>query len=161
MSKLYTKNFASAFVRFDGDDVFEIHPSKLKMVKDETEEERILRLQKEAEWKEKYGAEKEKRKAERSEKRAEWKEEILKRRYKDDYVSKEERLRQAQSDVRQAQSDVRQAQSDGRLTIDDEQLTINEEMEIVLDSNAVDEISTEEIPEKIIAENSAEDINLT
>lgn len=73
------------------DDTFEIHPSKLKIVKDETEEERAVRLQKEAAWKAKYEAEREKRKAERKEKRDEWKEDILKRRYKDKYIPKEQR----------------------------------------------------------------------
>ena len=74
------------------DDVFEIHPSKLKIVKDETEEERTIRLQKEAAWKAKYELEKKKRKIERAEKRAEWKEDILKRRYKENYIPKEQRL---------------------------------------------------------------------
>lgn len=147
------------------DDVFEIHPSKLKIVKDETEEERTIRLQKEAAWKEKYEAEKEKRKAERTERRAEWKEDILKRRYKENYISKEERLRQAQSNLRQAQSGVQQIQSDNLQTqSDDIELIITNEqnipanMEIVLDSN-INEISKEEILENKAEENLIENKN--
>jgi hypothetical protein len=74
------------------DDIFEIHPSKLKVLKEETEEEKTIRLQKEAAWKEKYNAEKEKRKIEREVKRSEWKEELLKRKYKENYIPKEQRM---------------------------------------------------------------------
>jgi hypothetical protein len=74
-------------------DSFEIHPSKLKIGKEETEEELELRKQKEAAWKAEYDLAKEKRK----QAKAAMKEEVLKRRYKGDYVPKEERekLKQA------------------------------------------------------------------
>lgn len=72
-------------------DFFEIHPSKLKITKPETEEERLVRLQKEAAWKQKYEAEKAQRKTARKEKEAAWKEELLKRRYKENYIPKEQR----------------------------------------------------------------------
>jgi hypothetical protein len=46
-------------------DHFEIHPNKLKIIKEETEEEKILRKKKEGEWKEKRQHLKEKREANR------------------------------------------------------------------------------------------------
>ncbi len=132
------------------DDVFEIHPSKLKLVKDETEEERTIRLQREAEWTAKYEVEKEKRKAVRSEKRSEWKEDILKRRYKENYIPKD--IRQAQSDVQQAQSDVRQTQStstslpdDVPLIITNEEQEISEDLKIELESDAIIKIETDAV----------------
>lgn len=73
-------------------DDFEIHPSKLKITQAETEEEREQRLKKESARKERYALESERRKAEREQKRAEWKEDILKKRYKDKYIPKEQRL---------------------------------------------------------------------
>lgn len=73
------------------DDVFEIQPSKLKITKEETEEEKAARLEKEAVWKAKYETEKEQRKRESIEKREAWKEEILKKRYKENYIPKDQR----------------------------------------------------------------------
>lgn len=73
------------------DDYFEIHPSKLKIVKPETEEERLLRLEKEAAWKIKNKALQEKRAIEKNEKHAIRKEEILKRRHKENYIPKDKR----------------------------------------------------------------------
>ncbi|MDB5226146.1 MAG: hypothetical protein JWN78_339 [Bacteroidota bacterium] len=68
-------------------DLFEIHPSKLKIIKDETEEEKLLRKQRKEEWKEK----KKEFVENRRENRKEFKEEILKEKYGEDYISKEER----------------------------------------------------------------------
>jgi hypothetical protein len=68
-------------------DSFEIHPEKLKILREETEEEKAARKQREAEWKEKYREMKETV----SERSAERKERLLKRRYGADYIPKEER----------------------------------------------------------------------
>ncbi len=68
-------------------DLFEIHPSKLKIVKDETEEEKLLRRLRKEEWKVKKKEFVEKRK----ENRRELKEEILREKYGDNYIPKEER----------------------------------------------------------------------
>lgn len=73
------------------DDFFEIHPSKLRIKQPETEEERQLRLEREAEKKVQYEAEREAREARRKARRAEVKEDILKRRYKDKYIPKDAR----------------------------------------------------------------------
>lgn len=70
-------------------DAFEIHPSKLKIIKEETPEERALRLENE----EKRKAERElksvERKENRIERRAENKEKWLKRKHKENYIPKE------------------------------------------------------------------------
>ncbi len=130
------------------DDVFEIHPSKLKIVKDETEEERTIRLQKEAEWKIKYEAEKEQRKAIREGKRAEWKEEVLKKKYKENYISKEQRIAD-------------------KLTVDNEQLTMNDAqstsmdektLTIELNETAINTDFSEPVTTNIITENHSEEI---
>ncbi len=68
-------------------DSFEIHPEKLKILREETEEEKAVRKKREAKWKEKYQEMKETV----SERSAERKERILKRRYGADYIPKEER----------------------------------------------------------------------
>lgn len=130
------------------DDIFEIHPSKLKILKEETEEEKLIRLQKEAVWKAKYGAEKEKRKSERQEKRSEWKEELLKRRYKENYISKEERGKK---------QDKRQETDDIELIITNNTQDIPGNIEIVLDATALKE---EETLEKPVVEDSAENNNI-
>lgn len=109
-------------------DTFEIHPSKLKIVKDETDEERTIRLQKEAIRKEKYEAEKVQRDIERMEKRAVRKEDILKRRYKDNYIPKEERKTPSDNVPLVITNDEGENQSD---------------LEIVLDANTINEISDE------------------
>ncbi|MFN8239086.1 MAG: hypothetical protein U0T77_13030 [Chitinophagales bacterium] len=117
-------------------DTFEIHPSKLKITQPETEEERAERLKKEAEWKAQYELEYEKRKTEREQKRAEWKEDILKRRYKENYIPKEQRL----------------TIDNGQVTIQDVPLVItNEEgesidnlaIEVELDANLITDIADE------------------
>ena len=126
------------------DDIFEIHPSKLKILKEETEEEKLIRLQKEAAWKEKYHAEKEKRKAERQEKRSEWKEELLRRKYKENYIPKEER---------EKKQDKKQEIDDIELIITNNTQVITGNMEIVLDATALKE---EETFEKRVIEDSSE-----
>lgn len=68
-------------------DSFEIHPEKLKILREETEEEKEARKLRDTEWKEKYREMKESV----SERSAERKERILKRRYGADYIPKEER----------------------------------------------------------------------
>lgn len=109
------------------DDIFEIHPTKLKILKEETEEEKFLRLQREeqrreqrkimeAEKKEKQAirdaekkeqrevklAERKEKKTERKdqqkERRATYKEKLLKRKYKDNYIPKEVRHANKQSE---------------------------------------------------------------
>lgn len=70
-------------------DAFEIHPSKLKIIKDETPEERAARLENEAKRKAERALKSEERKESRIEQRAERKEKWLKRKYKDNYIPKE------------------------------------------------------------------------
>lgn len=128
------------------DDTFEIHPSKLKIVKDETEEEKALRLEKEAKWKAKYEAEKEKRKAERKEKRDEWKEDILKRRYKDKYIPKEQR--QALKDETSAEKEVpfiitNETSGTMEIALDSASLSNPEQETIVTEEHKEEIISTE------------------
>lgn len=70
-------------------DAFEIHPSKLKIIKEETPEERTSRLENEAKRKAERELKSEERKENRMERRAERKENILKRKYKENYIPKE------------------------------------------------------------------------
>jgi hypothetical protein len=77
------------------DDAFQIHPSKLKIVKDETEEEKIQRMQRSEEWKEKQKMLKEKRK----EKRDERKENMLKEKHGENYIPKDHRKRSKEKEV--------------------------------------------------------------
>jgi len=65
-------------------DAFEIHPSKLKIVKEETPEERAARLEKEAQ-----------RKAQRVHEKEACREELLRRKHKGQYIPKEHRRQQA------------------------------------------------------------------
>ncbi|HNF47918.1 MAG TPA: hypothetical protein PKO18_02460 [Chitinophagales bacterium] len=104
---IYMRSIGKATLKFlwwtvdiDVDDVFEIHPSKLKIRKEETEEDRIVRLQREEERKAKLAIVREEQKlksAIRKEKRKEHyaarKEKILSRRHKENYIPKEERRR--------------------------------------------------------------------
>lgn len=110
------------------DDTFIIHPSKLKIVKDETDEERAIRLQKEAIRNEKYEAEKVQREIQRTEKRALRKEDILKRRHKENYIPKDERNASSENISLVITNDEGENQSD---------------LEIVLDANVINGISDE------------------
>lgn len=105
------------------DDYFEIHPSKVKIVKDLTEEEKAERAIKQKE-----------RAAKQAIERAARKEKLLKRRHGENYISK---------DVRQAQSDIRQTQSDEQILTPE-----NDTINIVLDENIIEQIP--EINEKNI-----------
>lgn len=126
------------------DDVFEIHPSKLKILKEESEEERALRLQKEAERKQQRIAKEaekkiqrdvkqEERKEKRDERRAAYKEKILKRRHKENYVPKE--LRQDQ--LRQDQ--LQQTQPDKEPLVADDPESLKIELDAVVLNAAVSE----------------------
>lgn len=95
---IYMRSIGTATLKFlwwtveiEVDDVFEIHPSKLKIRKDETEEERVARLQREEERKARMAIEREERKQQEKERSALRKETILKRRHKENYIPKEER----------------------------------------------------------------------
>ena len=96
------------------DDYFEIHPSKVKIVKDLTEEEKAERAIKQKERAEKQAIDKAIRK-----------EKILKRRHGENYISKEERLKI----------------NDKQPTKNDEKIEVNnDEINIVLDSTIIDQI---------------------
>ena len=126
------------------DDTFIIHPSKLKIVKDETEEERAIRLQKEAIRNEKYEAEKVLRDIERNEKRALRKEEILKRRHKENYIPKEERNASSENIP---------------LVITNDEGENNNDLEIVLDANVINEISDETSDKTITNDDDSSSLN--
>lgn len=78
-------------------DAFEIHPSKVKIIKEESEEERMIRIQKEEERKIQHLEKKEKKAEERKTKRLERKEIRLKRIHKENYIPKE--IREKQTDI--------------------------------------------------------------
>lgn len=154
------------------DDVFEIHPSKLKILKEETEEERILRLQKEEERRAQRAireaekneqrlireAEKKELRAIKSEERKEkiierkdkqkerrdaYKEKLLKRKYKDKYIPK----------------DVRHAD---KATIENSAIeSETEDLRIEIDAAAIENITIVEqtLPEQnILSENVSKTI---
>lgn len=130
-------------------DTFEIHPSKLKIVRELTEEEikareeqRLIKAH-DNEIKNVLKAEdNEIRKIKMAQKNAERKEAILKRRHKENYVAKEERLRQAQSDKRQAQSEKRQVQSEKTQKISENEINIEDEsVEITLNEKAIKQMA--------------------
>lgn len=112
------------------DDYFEIHPSKVKIVKDLTEEEKAERAIKQKE-----------RAAKQAIDKAIRKEKILQRRHGENYISKEERLK------------INHEQS----TKNDEEIEVNnDEINIVLDENIIDQIP--EIDNISIEENSTTEI---
>ncbi len=87
-------------VTIDVDDTFDILPHQLKIGKQETEEEKIIRQQKEQERKEIRELEKTQREAQQRILRQKRKEKILKARHGDNYIPKEERrLKKEESEV--------------------------------------------------------------
>jgi hypothetical protein len=80
------------------DDFFEIHPARIKLIKDETPEERQQREQRAAARREKLQHLKQERKSERAER----KEEMLRKRHREHYIPKEERRRMDQPEQKPA-----------------------------------------------------------
>lgn len=111
-------------------DAFEIHPSKLKIVKEETLEERAVRLEKEAQ-----------RRAQRALEKEAWREEQLRRKYKDQYIPKEQRHKAATEETSVVETT--------------EEPVVADTMDIVLDEQFVAEIAAQETKEEEISpENS-------
>lgn len=104
------------------DDYFEVHPSKVKIVKDLTEEEKAERAIKQKERMEKQAIEKAVRK-----------EKILQRRHGANYIPKEERL--------MINKDEKGTMNDERLTMNDEEaIKETTTIDIILDDNIIEQI---------------------
>lgn len=127
-------------------DSFEIHPSKLKIVKEETPEEMAIRKEKAAKRRAEYDLGKEKRK----QAKAAMKEELLKRRYKDAYIPKEERDRlKSSSNTELAGDSLHEVPVEIHPEIED--------LKVVLDETAINEMVKEE--EKIEKNEEGESVD--
>ena len=138
-------------------DAFEIHPSKLKIIKEETPEERASRLENEAKRKAERELKSEERKENRMERRAERKENILKRKYKEDYIPKEIRHGQnpENNGIEKPQENINSATS---LEITLEEQFIRDIQKQTIASTTIPQIIPKEPMENIdnTAENNAE-----
>jgi len=138
-------------------DAFEIHPSKLKIIKEETPEERASRLENEAKRKAERELKSEERKENRMERRAERKENILKRKYKEDYIPKEIRHGQnpENNGIEKPQENINSATS---LEITLEEQFIRDIQKQTIASTIISQIIPKEPMENIdnTAENNAE-----
>lgn len=127
------------------DDYFEILPSKLKILKEETQEERKVRLENEAKIRAEISEKKADRKTNYFTRRADRKERHLRRIYKENYIPKEIRRQQEEPE----EKDITEDDTSATITTTEGALQIEIDQDAVLQANNVE--STEEVPENTIS----------